>query len=409
VPPVASEATTHAHKPTLPNPARAAQNSDRPPDSPFASLLDDGTQAASEQPPLTPAASADKTARTAWSNLAQPPVIDSGAAQPGGNGPQPDNDADPATTSIAAVIVAAAGTDKAISAFKASADAKTPEPAPAGDDAKPTGDGKDGLTPADPAAVPAGDPIQAMILVAAVAPAPAPYTIAPAAPAAISQAVPTAVPSTAPATVAQAVPATVPPAAPGSVAQVVPTAVPPAAPDVGAQVVPAMVPQLAPDGVAQVVVAAAPQAAPAGKRSATDATAAVKTKPADLAALLADTGKPAAELNPPANSSSAPKGDGKPQPAADDADKQGVTQSPNEAPANTHHATAAETSPASATDTHAAAPKTAGDVVQQAAPSKSPARRWPARTASKFASIRPSSAASRSASTSAATATSHRA
>ena len=54
MPHVASEATKHAFKPALANPARAAQSSARAPGSPFESLLDDGTQAPRPQPPQSP-------------------------------------------------------------------------------------------------------------------------------------------------------------------------------------------------------------------------------------------------------------------------------------------------------------------------------------------------------------------
>jgi hypothetical protein len=141
-------------------------------------------------------------------------------------------------------------------------------------------------------------------------------------------------------------------------------------------------------------------------------------------------------LNSSVKTASTPQGDGKPAPAIGEADKQAATHPHDEVPANTHHA-AGETPPPIMTDAQATAPKIAGDIVQQAAltppsqdvspapanlatpappaaqavtvplavsPSKSPARRWRARTASRFASIRPSSAASKFASMSTATA-----
>jgi hypothetical protein len=72
VPQVASEVTTYSFKPTLPNPARAARDSERAHGSPFESLLDDGTQGPTAQPPQSPPAPADQTARTTQSDSAQP-------------------------------------------------------------------------------------------------------------------------------------------------------------------------------------------------------------------------------------------------------------------------------------------------------------------------------------------------
>jgi hypothetical protein len=65
VPQVASEATTHAFKLALPNPARAVQRSERAHGSAFESLLDDGTQGPTAQPTQSSPAPADKTAPTA--------------------------------------------------------------------------------------------------------------------------------------------------------------------------------------------------------------------------------------------------------------------------------------------------------------------------------------------------------
>ncbi len=309
MPQVASEATTYAIKPSLPNPVRAAQNSERAQDSPFESLLDDGTQATSDQPAQSPPASGNKAAPAVAPDSAQPSVKGSNAAQPGDN-------ANSAAAGILAAIATAASAGKAIGADEANADANTTEQAAVGDDSKLLSDGKpiDGLTPADPAAVLASDPIQTMMPVAAVAPAPG--TIAPAAPGAIPQAAPAAVL------------------------------------------------QATSDGVLQAATAAVQQATPAAKHPAIVATEAPKAKPANLAAAQTDTGKPADDSNSPAKTAFALQGDGKPQPAGD-ADKQAVPPPHDADTANPHHTAAAETPATIATDAQAAAPKAAADAVPQ--------------------------------------------
>ena len=394
MPPVASKATTHAFKSTLPNPARTAQNSDRSQDSPFASLLDDGTPASSEQPPQWPLASGGKTARTARPDGAQSPAQNSNTAQSSGKTAQPGDTAISAAAGIAAAIAAAVSPDKAAGADMASIDAKISEQTAAGDDAKPAGDGKpsDGLTPADPAAIAASGPIQTIMTVAAVAPVPVPVpgTIAPTAPVAVLPPTPAAAPpavpdrvtpaapdrvtqaapiKVAPTTaggVAQGEPAAVPPATSDGVAQTAPAAVPQAAPDGVPQAVPAAVPQATPDGIAQAAPAAILQAARVAKSPAIVAAAAPKAKPANFAAPQADTGKPTDNLNSPAKTSFASQGDGKPQPAGD-ADKQAAPFLHDEVAANPHHTAAAETLPVIAADAQAAMPKAAADAVQQAA------------------------------------------
>jgi flagellar hook-length control protein FliK len=375
VPQVASEATTYAIQPSLPNPARAAQNSDHAQDSPFASLLDDGPQASSEQPPQSSPASGDKTAPTAGPDSAQPPVKGSDAVQS-------SNNANSVAADILAAIVTAASAGIAVGADQASVDAKISEQTAASDDAKPAGDGKptDGLTPADPATVAASDLIPTIMTVAAVAPAPG--TIAPAAPAAIPQPAPAAVLQSAPGGgaqdepaavpqaardgVLQAAPATVPQAAPGGVLQAAPATVPPAAPDGVLQAAPATVPPAVPDGVLQAASATVPQAAPAANHPAVVAAASPKPKSVELTDPQTDIGKATEDSNSPAKSSFALQGNGKPQPIAADADKQAVTHPHDEVAANTHHTVAAETPPAIAADTQTAMPKMAVDAVQQA-------------------------------------------
>ena len=173
-------------------------------------------------------------------------------------------------------------------------DAKICEPATAADDVKPAGDGKptDGPVPAALAADPASNPIQTIMPVAAVAPAPG--TTAPAAPAATQQPAPAAV-------------------------------------------------------QAAIVAADAP-----------------KAKSDNLTARQADAGTPADDLNSSVKTASTPQGDGKPAPATGEADKQAATHPHDEVLTNTHHASV-ETPPPIATDAQATAPKTTGDIVQQAA------------------------------------------
>ena len=214
MPQVASEATTHATKPALPNPARAAQNSDRAQDSPFESLLDDGTQATGEQPAQSPPASGDKAAPTAAPDLA----LTTGQGQQTASAIQQQRQFHRCrhhgrrSPWRPALAKPSARTRRAPTPRAASRQL-------AGDDAKSAGDGKptDGLIPADPAAVLASDPLQTMLPVAVVAPAPG--TIAQPAPAAIPQPAPGAVLQATPDGVAQAVPAAVPQATPDGVAQ----------------------------------------------------------------------------------------------------------------------------------------------------------------------------------------------
>ncbi len=74
---VASDATAPAFKPAPPIPPRAAPNSDLAPDMPFASLLDDSTQAAAPPPQTRPAPAdggTDTTADTTADNTADPIV-----------------------------------------------------------------------------------------------------------------------------------------------------------------------------------------------------------------------------------------------------------------------------------------------------------------------------------------------
>ncbi len=175
MPHVASEAPSHAHKPALPNPVRVAPNSDRVSNSPFDSLIDDGTQAPAPQPAQSPPAPADKTAaRPKDDKKAATTVSDPDA-------PKAATTADTDTTAPTEIT---ATTGQVVSDGKAKADGKLPVQAKAGDDTKPVDDGKlaDGAAPAASVANPANGAIQtsapAVALAAPVAP------IAPVAPAA---------------------------------------------------------------------------------------------------------------------------------------------------------------------------------------------------------------------------------
>src|SRR5664280_1053640 len=189
VPRVASEATTYSFTPTLPNPARAARESERAHGSPFESLLDEGTQGPAAQPPQSPPAPADKTAPAAQPDSSQVPAKDGDAAKTANT----DTTAKTADAGNSASPDATATDCKAAGDGKVKADAKTCEQNIIGDNSKPAGDGKsaDGAPPAALTADTASNPIQTMMPVAAVEPAPG--TTAPAAPAAVPQAAPAAV------------------------------------------------------------------------------------------------------------------------------------------------------------------------------------------------------------------------
>ena len=173
---VASEAANHTFKPALPNPARPAPSSARAPSSPFASLLDDGTQAATAQPP----ASASNPTRAAKPDSAQAPEQAPAKAKD-------DKAAKPGDAGNAAETGKTASDGKAPSDGKATADGKSGKPTAAGNDAKSAGDGK----PADGAAAAAADaannPVQTISLAAVVATATAPGAASTAAPGEVPQ------------------------------------------------------------------------------------------------------------------------------------------------------------------------------------------------------------------------------
>ena len=318
MPQFASEATTHAFRPALPNPVRAAPSSDRASSSPFDSLIDDGTEVPASPPSQSPAAPADTTAAQSDS-AAQTPAKVKGtkAAQAKGN----TKVANAANTPVAANPTDAgnvAETDitvtnsKVPSDGKVKADTKLFEPAKAGDNSKPASDDKpaDGTPPVTLAADPSTGAVQpiAPAVTVAIAAAPAPVMVIPAAPGANPQAAPVA-------------PARVAPAA-----------------------------------LAQTVAAAQPALVAAGTP---------KTKAIDPADQQPDSGKSAENPKLSAKTTSNLQSDGNPQVVAGDADKPVAAYSHDEVPTATHH-TSADTPPPIANDAQAAAPKTTGDVAQQA-------------------------------------------
>jgi flagellar hook-length control protein FliK len=162
VPSVASEATTPAYKPALPNPAWAAPSSGRPSDSPFDALLDDSTRAAAQaaaQPPQSPPPPSDKSPPSAQSNSDQATARDPAKAPPKAADASTDQPGDNAT---------APASDTA----KASQDCKTGDQTATGDDSKPAGTGKkaDAVTPANPAVTAATNAIQTSISATVIAP-----------------------------------------------------------------------------------------------------------------------------------------------------------------------------------------------------------------------------------------------
>jgi flagellar hook-length control protein FliK len=182
VPSVASEAATPAFKPSLPNPAWAAQSSDRGQPSPFDALLDAGTEAAaqaSQAPPpptetaqTTPADSPPPAAKSEAKSKTKDGDVAKTASTNTTSKTADANDTD-ATTTVCA----------AISTVKAETDAKIDEQTATGDDSKPAADSKpaDGMTPAIHTALLANSAAQGIVsaaaLIAAAAPIAVPQTI----------------------------------------------------------------------------------------------------------------------------------------------------------------------------------------------------------------------------------------
>lgn len=356
MPPVASETTSIALIPTLPNPARAAQTSDVAQASPFATLLDIGTSAGGDQPPQTSATTSEQPSPTGiveqftpklWSHSAQLPAaasdtvqVSNDAAQLGTDAAQPEGDTNSA--SIAAAFVATVGAGKTIGAVQPKTDVKTTASNAAGDDNKPAGDGKpprdskpaESSTPADPAAVAATNPIQPIIPLAA----PTPGAPAPGAPDATSQ-----------------------PASDGL-----------------AQVVAAAIPQAA--AVAQVAIAIVPKAISAvnGAATATLGAATPKTKPAKFDTAQADSNGPDVVSDSLLKTVSAPKGDDKPQAVVDDGNEQGAVRVHTDVAADAHHTTIAKTQAAAVQDAQPDPTKIVTDAAQQTTLTPSSAAASPA-------------------------------
>ncbi|HEY7998628.1 MAG TPA: flagellar hook-length control protein FliK [Pseudolabrys sp.] len=186
MPSVASEATTPAFKPSLPNPARTASSSGRTSDSPFDALLDADAQA-SAQPPPPP----DNTAQAAPADSPQPPAksSDKGSAKSqakDGDAAKTANTDTPSNTADAGNSDPTATGGKTVSSVEAKTGVEIHKQTATGDDSKPAGnkpasDSKpaDGLTPAIHTALLANNSAQAVISVVALitAPAAAPVTV----------------------------------------------------------------------------------------------------------------------------------------------------------------------------------------------------------------------------------------
>jgi flagellar hook-length control protein FliK len=308
VPQVASEAATHAFKPAMPNPARAAPSSERAYGSPFDSLIDDGTQGPASHPPQSPPASADKTA--AQPDSAQPPAkIDGAKAAQAKGDSKAANVPDAANATDAG---SAPEADTPVTNGKVPSDGKVKvyinicEQAAAEDDSKPAADSKpaDSLAPASVVADPATIPNQTITPAAALATAP----VMPAAPSEIPQAETTALMPAAAAALAQTVAATQP----------------------------------------AMVAAGTP-----------------KAKAVDPAKSQDDSGKPADDPKLSAKAAFDLQSNGKPQSTTGDADKPAAAHPRDEAQATAHHASV-ESPPPIATDAQAAASTTLSDLAQPA-------------------------------------------
>ena len=306
MPQVASESKTHALNRPLPHSVRPAPANDHAAATPFESLLDDSAPAPPERP-AQPAAD-DKASPAAQPQPAQP----SANAQ---NGKTPklidaaksDAAGKVDNTGKAAIDPQATGDDKAAIDPKIDVkiDAKIAVQS-AGEDVKPASDGKpaDSVTPDGLAPAPAADPIQIAASADAIA------TVVAPAPDAVAQAAPVAA-------IAQAAPV-------AENAVIVAAGTPKAKPDIK--------PDKKPDTLA------APQA---------DADAAPEDAKLPVKAAL--------------------HADGKPQPAASDADKDGIANARGEVAASNHRAATADAPATISADTNAAAPKTSADAAQPTA------------------------------------------
>ena len=343
MPQVASDPAAPAFKPTAPLQPRPAPSSDAAP-LPFESLLDDSAQAAAPPPqaPLTaPAPAVNKSAVADQQDAAPPPATANPAAA---KAPQPSGNPDTTNAVNAAAIDSTLVKPKVIDKDGAKANAKLGEQAKTDDTSKPVAGGK---TDAD----------------AKPADAPAPVT---------SAADPTTIPvqPTTPATVVPATPASAVVAAPAviNIAQVAPlgkqVASAPAAggkTDADAKLA---------DAPAPVTLAADPTTVPVQPTtpvavvSATLAPAVVVAPAVTDISQIAPLGKQLTTAK--ADTTSAPKAKaGDLTALQDDADKPASAHPHEEAPAVTAHASA-DKLPAAAPDAPAAAPKVAGDILQQA-------------------------------------------
>ena len=110
------------------------------------------------------------------------------------------------------------------------------------------------------------------------------------------------------------------------------------------------------------------QAGPAAQQADVVAADAPKTKPAALVPAQADAGKPAGDTDDtkaPAKDAQPAQGDGKPQAADDDSDKQAIAHARGETPANSHRAAKADApQPAVNANANATAAKPSADVLQ---------------------------------------------
>jgi flagellar hook-length control protein FliK len=355
VPSVASEAKTHALKPSAPPAPRPPPASDRAPASPFESLLDDGAQAAAPPSPQPPPERGN-TSKPKRSEPNQPaaPSKDSKPAKRADRA-KPDRakpaDADkPGETEKVANTKTelAATTDKAdkagvsgqIVAAVNAANAKTDGDGKTKTDGKKT-DGKtktttdantDAQAIADALTPPNMDKPAVVAATVNTAPLPAAADPAPA---------PSKDDATAPAPTDTATPA------------------------------PALTPAAATVAVVVTVAAAAdtdPQAGPVAQQADVVAADAPKGKPAALVPAQADVGKPAGDTDDtkaPAKDAQPAQGDGKPQAAGDDSDKQAIAHARGETPANSHRAAKADApQPAANANANATAAKPSADVLQ---------------------------------------------
>jgi chemotaxis protein MotD len=120
----------------LPTPGRPAPSSGRAPDQPFETLLNDGTQTASEPPPQAPPPPSDKTQPVAQADQTPAPAKTADAGTPKPNDATPSTDA--GTTAkvckpegLVAEVLKAVSTDKPVTKTTGQATASADDPKPA--------------------------------------------------------------------------------------------------------------------------------------------------------------------------------------------------------------------------------------------------------------------------------------